>query len=215
MGTTRLDWIDWMKTIGIYLIVLGHFFPIGDKYIYAFNVPLFFLISGFLSKKESDNKVFWKKLFYNLIVPMLIITFINFLYDCCIALLNGNFEFNTAFIWGIKLMLGFHSSLANCWFIYTLIILKIIHHFLFKLSNKFFYVFILISIIVAYISNTYYTNILTSSNSIINTITAFPFFAIGVYAQKYKQNFNTLSNKALLLIGGGGHNLSWNLWYIK
>ena len=53
---TRVAWIDWMKTIGIYFIVLGHFFSIGYKFIYVFNVPLFFLISGFLCKKEKDNR---------------------------------------------------------------------------------------------------------------------------------------------------------------
>ena len=38
-----------MKTIGIYLIVLGHMFPKpGTIFIYSFSVPLFFFISGFL-----------------------------------------------------------------------------------------------------------------------------------------------------------------------
>ena len=75
----RLNWLDWMKAIGIGLIVYGHFFSLYDIYVYVFSVPLFFLISGFLCKKESDDKVFWKKLWYNLITPMLIICTINYL----------------------------------------------------------------------------------------------------------------------------------------
>ena len=45
----RLNYIDFMKTSGIYLIVLGHMFPSpGTNFIYSFSVPLFFFISGFL-----------------------------------------------------------------------------------------------------------------------------------------------------------------------
>ena len=47
-GGKRMVWIDWMKAIGIYLVVLGHFFSVGEKFIYVFHVPLFFLISGFV-----------------------------------------------------------------------------------------------------------------------------------------------------------------------
>lgn len=57
----RLEWIDWMKSLGIYLIVLGHFYSVGEKFIYIFHVPLFFLISGILSKREEDDSIFWKK----------------------------------------------------------------------------------------------------------------------------------------------------------
>ena len=46
----RLNWLDWMKVIGMYLIVYGHFSSYGHKFIYTFSVPLFFMISGFLFK---------------------------------------------------------------------------------------------------------------------------------------------------------------------
>ena len=51
----RFNFIDWMKTIGMYCIILGHFLSIGHKYIYVFSVPLFFVISGFLNKKADVN----------------------------------------------------------------------------------------------------------------------------------------------------------------
>lgn len=42
----RLNYIDFMKTSGIYLIVLGHMFPApGTNFIYSFSVPLFFFIN--------------------------------------------------------------------------------------------------------------------------------------------------------------------------
>ena len=51
----RKIYIDWMKIIGIYLVVAGHFFPIYNQYVYVVSAPLFFFISGFLSKIEKGS----------------------------------------------------------------------------------------------------------------------------------------------------------------
>ena len=75
----RFNWLDWMKAIGIGLITYGHFFSLFDIYVYVFNVPLFFVISGFLCKREVDSTTFWRKLWFNLIVPLIIICTINYI----------------------------------------------------------------------------------------------------------------------------------------
>ena len=72
-SSPRQNWLDWMKAIGIVLIVYGHFFSFYNRYVYVFSVPLFFVISGFLCRRETDTKLFWKKLWYNLVVPLLLI----------------------------------------------------------------------------------------------------------------------------------------------
>lgn len=54
----RMSWIDWMKAWGMYFIVLGHFFSIGSAYVYVFNVPLFFIVSGFLYKYDKGTHEF-------------------------------------------------------------------------------------------------------------------------------------------------------------
>ena len=47
----KLLWIDIVKGIGIISVVVGHIFY--TPYIYAFHMPLFFIIGGFLfSQKE-------------------------------------------------------------------------------------------------------------------------------------------------------------------
>lgn len=52
----RLNWIDWAKTIAILFVVFGHIpeknGSFGIYYTYLFHMPLFFFISGFLTKKE-------------------------------------------------------------------------------------------------------------------------------------------------------------------
>ena len=51
---SRIVWIDWMKTIGIYLIVLGHFFSVGEKYVYVFNSSA---LKKFLAYVSSSNNL--------------------------------------------------------------------------------------------------------------------------------------------------------------
>lgn len=48
----RLDWIDAAKGLGILLVVVGHVWtrgPVRDA-IYAFHMPLFFLLAGFVAQ---------------------------------------------------------------------------------------------------------------------------------------------------------------------
>lgn len=66
----RLQWIDNAKAMGIILVVIGHMnrglmphfhLPIQqvmDHYIYAFHMPLFFFLSGFLVNKSIENPRF-------------------------------------------------------------------------------------------------------------------------------------------------------------
>ena len=72
MSEKRIDYIDIYKGIGIFLMLLGHaeISKHIDYFIGAFNMPMFFLISGFLFKEKEYN--FWdyfKKKLKSLIVP--------------------------------------------------------------------------------------------------------------------------------------------------
>lgn len=62
MITGRIVWLDVMKGIAIFMVVIGHIMnnmhlmesPI-NKWIHLFNMPLFFFLSGFLAFKTSKN----------------------------------------------------------------------------------------------------------------------------------------------------------------
>ena len=58
-GKDRLDYVDLFRGIGILLMIMGHvgFGAHFDKFIYAFHVPMFFVISGFL---YSDKQIAFK-----------------------------------------------------------------------------------------------------------------------------------------------------------
>lgn len=192
----RLDWIDWMKTIGIYFIVLGHFFSIGHKFIYVFNVPLFFLISGFLCKKEKNCKLFWNKLLYNLIIPMIIISTIIFLCRSAVSLRNETFEIISVISFLKNMLFGYFDGVQACWFVYTLSIIKVIYHYCSRKSM--FYVIGIICLICAYVYNKIDLYDSKISNSIVNVCTAYPFFAIGVFLGNYKEQISKIQNYYIL-----------------
>ena len=52
----RITHIDIFKGIGILFMVMGHigFSSIFDKWIHAFHMPMFFFISGYLSRNISE-----------------------------------------------------------------------------------------------------------------------------------------------------------------
>ena len=47
-GLKLFHWVDAMKTMGMFFIIYGHLFSYGYSYVYAFNVPVFFILSGFV-----------------------------------------------------------------------------------------------------------------------------------------------------------------------
>lgn len=200
----RLEWIDWMKAIGIYLVVLGHFDSYGNDFIYAFHMPLFFIISGFLCKKEDNQVIFWKKLWFNLVVPMLIIAAANFVYACILQLIDGSFEFKT-FYWFVRnVLFGMVSGFDNLWFVYTLILLKII--FQYCRSIVWFYALTVVMLTLAYIYNNYdlsaFPFFMKEPNAIVDVCTAYPFFALGILLHDYKAILKEWNQKGMLVLMG-------------
>lgn len=69
----RIEWIDIARGIAIIAVIVGHslgnYFP-GKfaNFIYAFHMPIFFILSGYLYHQQ-DSKKLMKKSFLNLIVP--------------------------------------------------------------------------------------------------------------------------------------------------
>ncbi|MCM1328976.1 MAG: acyltransferase [Ruminococcus sp.] len=78
----RLEYIDVAKAIAIFLVVLGHPRAVEDygaeeRFLYAFHMPLFFMMSGIFLKQKSEYgaktwKLFFKKNLLGLFVPYII-----------------------------------------------------------------------------------------------------------------------------------------------
>lgn len=199
---TRLKWIDWMKCIGMYLIILGHFFSVGYRYIYVFSVPLFFLISGFLSKHEITKSFFWRKLWHNLIIPTIIICVINVVIIPLIFSSYQHIDLSCSNIRRLLLypIIGMQNILDTCWFVYTLILLKVIHQYIKNIWWRWFITvpFLFCSYLYNHIDMTIFHPLLKNPNAIANVFVAYPFYVLGDSLQKYKQLLNDYHNKSIL-----------------
>lgn len=218
-----------MKAIGITVIVFGHFASPHNVYAYVFSVPLFFLISGFLSKREENHTVFWKKIWHNLMVPMLIICTINYLYVCArhyISPIEGFFP-DTPPIFIAKLLLGVHKSVETLWFVYTLIILKIILQYL---PKRWLHCMLLaVCLTTAFCINEYKLTLFGISLyytpcAITSMFASYPFFLVGYWLRDYREACNNYRAHSLsgyifliacaLIVLYCGHNRSVVCLYI-
>lgn len=81
---SRIQWVDYAKAFGIFLVVLGHAgFPESVRsVIYVFHIPLFFFLSGMFFKPEkyANYNVFLKKRLRQLVVPYLFFNIATYLF---------------------------------------------------------------------------------------------------------------------------------------
>ena len=76
----RIDWIDYAKALGVFLVIMGHTYKgysfIG--WIYSFHMPLFFFLSGTTLKIEQIScKEFFKKRVKALLIPYILYSAVN------------------------------------------------------------------------------------------------------------------------------------------
>ncbi|MEO8723055.1 MAG: acyltransferase family protein [Sphingobium sp.] len=63
-ASARLEWVDAAKGLGIILVVIAHVWTRGfvRDFIYSFHMPLFFLLSGYMSKPRPMGDFLFKQL---------------------------------------------------------------------------------------------------------------------------------------------------------
>lgn len=198
-NSNRLLWLDWMKTLAMFFIIAGHCWVPGNKFIYVFSVPCFFILSGFLTKHEDDNKVFWQKLWWNLIVPMGIIFVINTAVQFAVQIAKGTFRIEYLYQTPLLALIGMQGNdyeaggLKALWFVYTLILCKIIYQFLPQKNQMLWLVVINCAMLaLAWIVN---RSIAEICNSYVDVLLAMPFFSIGTVLRPYKNTISTISIK--------------------
>lgn len=203
----RSPYLDIIKAILILLVIIGHSIQYGSgstylekqlffnnylfKFIYSFHMPLFIMISGYLSynslNKNSLKETFISK-FKSLIIPLFFWSIIPFII---------NLEFYSI-IESLKLFIAVFST--NLWFLWSLFYINI----LVKLINKYFkdniFIYILSFLITFILPNTFvikYFNIQFSLYSFL-----YFYFLIGYFYKKYnlEDKLNKLFNIKTLII---------------
>lgn len=203
----RSPYLDIIKAILILLVIIGHSIQYGSgstylekqlffnnylfKFIYSFHMPLFIMLSGYLSynslNKNSLKETFISK-FKSLIIPLFFWSIIPFII---------NLEFYSI-IESLKLFIAVFST--NLWFLWSLFYINI----LVKLINKYFkdniFIYILSFLITFILPNTFvikYFNIQFSLYSFL-----YFYFLIGYFYKKYnlEDKLNKLFNIKILII---------------
>jgi fucose 4-O-acetylase-like acetyltransferase len=196
--SSRILWIDCAKVIGIWLVILGHMdvpaYMVG--FIFAFHMPLFFFISGYLEKNRGFKETIISGI-KALIVPYLLLYGLFYAYWFVVMFLRHPELYESQPlavtlsmpIAGMLLGVGRdtqHSVMLNVqlWFLWGLFFVKIIHRVVEIISRKRmeYYVMgtgavILLMFILKYIHKPLVL-------SIDCAILAFPFFAAGNVMRK-------------------------------
>lgn len=137
----RLDYLDIAKGIAIFLVVVGHVAggfdtPFYRVAIYTFHMPLFFIVSGSVTKRHShfekyNWKNFWefvKKNFFALVVPYLI---------WAIIFLPFDIKSIPYVLYGTRWSLNEAGSNTVLWFLPCLFSARIIVELILWVSTKF------------------------------------------------------------------------------
>lgn len=198
MSQNRILWVDTVKALGMFFIVLGHFFPpYISAWIYTFNVPLFFFMSGFLAKKEDNWKVFWRKNFNGLIVPFLLLSILINLPYIFSNVSDGHrlFSLLTGIIFGFHSIDGMNGCL-NMWFVYCLLVVKVV----FQLSSKTRWLGVVTILCVVGMMLYHYCGFHIKW-AVSNVLYAYPYFVLG-YWFKAKNIVNVITKNL--------HDWRWN-----
>ena len=192
----RLNWIDWAKALAIIFVVYGHT-PAekGDflhNYITSFHMPLFFFISGFLTKKEYFGKATLTKYWHTLIIPYLCYNILFYPYWAIKFTIEHPtadwFDYIKPFIGTIMLQIKtpFNDYLNGVtWFIAALFMMKIILSTCNKYKKGEYIIYLLVIITASfYIVNEF--NHYIPGLIPVNFTRCFPFYIIGYYCRQKK-----------------------------
>lgn len=198
-------WVDWAKTIGIFLVILGHGGLVNEdirQFVYSFHMPLFFVISGILYKPVSFT-ITVNKYFHRLIIPYFIMNGICLLIVSLAALKNDvlTWSFLGDRIGAIVLGLGYQSGRlipvdGPTWFLIALFIVYIIQSFGY---DKRYYSIIIASlsiVIVAILSTAGIDTYLPIDSALM----AYPFFCLGLYLRNIVHKQIRIRNNIFIFI---------------
>lgn len=183
MKNKRENWIDWAKSFAIYSVVLGHITQPDDfeviqwftKLGYAFQLPVFFFLSGYLfNVKSSSISSFIRDSAKKLLIPYVFYNIIS-----AIPL----YKLQAPDVWhrGLnEFLLGESFSFAGpCWFLFALFFIRIFAFYWNRIKVGMLILFSVLFFVVIFCNR----NICYSLDSAIISI---PFFMLGYYTKKYR-----------------------------
>ncbi|MCD7923151.1 MAG: acyltransferase family protein [Clostridiales bacterium] len=141
LNKERVDYIDFIRGIGIFLMVCAHI-PFSDNfvhYVHAFHMPLFFFVSGALLKPGRGTAALLRRT-KKLLVPYISFSAAAYLVWFLYKFAHGLRE-TSEFLLPLKAILWNNSSddmpiAGSLWFLTAMIILQAVVFFLEKIHYK-------------------------------------------------------------------------------
>lgn len=206
MTKKRIIWIDWAKSLCMYLVVLGHChiqpsMQLATQIIYSFHIPLFFFISGLLCPKKFSMSSVLKDIRY-LIIPYFVF---GVLQICFHSLLSRDFSFHFYLINLKVLCIGSDASIGAIWFLPALFFCKQFYYLLIWIKQKYYIVHIIIlvlSLFPSYYISLYNLNLMLFADS---ALFGLPFFLIGnnssfLFEDNWHKNTNIIVFASIILL---------------
>lgn len=174
--SSRIEWIDILKGIGICFVTFGHLYPALpiEKHIYSFHMFLFFFISGYLYKHPGSFQKQIKKKVVSLLVPFLCWDIFATIIDIFV---NKNYAdaISRAFTIGGGLCWD-----RPIWFLLVLFFVEIIFTLIDKLPSPCLYGAMAVAFIAGYF---------TQGTSVTLKLTLIPvayfYYSVGVVSRKF------------------------------
>lgn len=177
---TRVHWIDVVKGVAIFLVILQHcigMLPKGNtsiicKTILSFHMPLFFCISGFLHKSKKDDLFFKRKI--------ISLFFVNTVFKILSIIIRIVFYYANLYKYADFL------CFAGFWFVdslfYIVICFYLFDQIIAKKSNI---IFIIASITSLLIGCLYSKMIVGTENIMATSLIGMFFFIVGYISKQY------------------------------
>ncbi|QNU66625.1 acyltransferase family protein [Ruminiclostridium herbifermentans] len=210
--------LDFLKGIGIVLVVLGHCFTtaletkyysirILKDFIYTFHMPLFFIVSGYLQglrpysinklKNFSTHQI--RKLFLPYIAWSIVLyIFYYFLNSINIITIQENIRLNPIYL--IYDILAYNIRTGNVlWFVYILCIISIVSYIFHNLITKkgFNIAFLVAVLFLGVIANIYLRDELFVLKRFL---VMWIYYEVGVYIGIFIKDINIKANTTVNII---------------
>lgn len=205
LGRDNLRWVNLAKGIGIILVVIGHYSPENSpsfwlhlhNFIYAFHMPLFFVLSGYLYKYKEGS---YLKLLKNKIQRLVLPFFSVAVFYACFKLLAGafvNLDYPVNYQSILNLLTNpVFSFVPLLWFVHALFGIFLIYPIIRAMAQP-VPIFVL-TLVVAIFVSIFNISIPIFSKAVENL----PYFSLGVLFadQIFRNKFSLLcSSKAFLI----------------
>lgn|SRR5574344_384104 len=201
----RIVWIDWAKTIGIMIVVFCHvpqYNTLEKHFLFTMQMPLFFMLSGYLHKVPNAFNDSIKKYWKTLIIPYLLFQLIFVPYFLVREYFDGqnlSDYYHFILLPILKCFLGTPLD-GPTWFLYALLIMKMLADCAIRSYFRYIIIF-LFCLVSIFISSLFNSDDITNISFTIDSMFDFlPFFFLGYFIKNAHNNFFSISDGENIII---------------